>query len=445
MKNKVDILSFTYSSRGRDVDIIEPVLSKLEKDLDVSIERKWLYDNFVFDILKYKPKMLIDANAIGCVNHLWACRFASMLGIKVVTFVSEGDYRYIDGSLKTVIFGWNTKEELYEDLHLEWSQRNIDLFKTCKGFDERKVKLSGATGFDKYTIQQFMSRADFLKKYNKESYDKIIVLAGFTFDFMFNENHSTGPIYFGEELDGVKQSFFSLYTGWEDLVKTNPNILFVAKKHPLTENTKYDEFGGIAKYPNVVVIQTEENIFDVINVCDLLIAFESTTALEAWLLRKQTLLFNPVIQSFNRSTISQGSPIMKSVDELNAAIAEYYGGGSIASFNEKDEVRAAIIKDVIGFSDGRNYQRAAAEIEDLFLNRKKIPIKKDYFFIFKMLILGARNYIRDIIVGIKFLRKINRVNHYYKRTLIDYTQKEREYYKDVYGKAIKSFEEKQPV
>lgn len=26
MKNKVDILSFTYSSKGRDIDIVEPVL-----------------------------------------------------------------------------------------------------------------------------------------------------------------------------------------------------------------------------------------------------------------------------------------------------------------------------------------------------------------------------------------------------------------------------------
>lgn len=47
MKNKVDILSFTYSSKGRDIDIVEPVLSKLELELGVIIKRCWLYDNFV--------------------------------------------------------------------------------------------------------------------------------------------------------------------------------------------------------------------------------------------------------------------------------------------------------------------------------------------------------------------------------------------------------------
>ncbi len=33
MKSKTEHCSFTYSSRGRDVDIVEPVLSKLEKNL----------------------------------------------------------------------------------------------------------------------------------------------------------------------------------------------------------------------------------------------------------------------------------------------------------------------------------------------------------------------------------------------------------------------------
>jgi len=256
MKSKTDILSFTYSSRGRDVDIVEPVLSKLEKDLDITITRKWLYDNFVFDILKYRPKLVIDANAIGCRNHLWACRFASMMGCKVVTFVSEGDYRYIDGSITTMLFGWNTKERLYEDLHLEWSQRNIEYFKTSKGYDNNKIKLSGATGFDKYSLLSFMDRQSLLSKYKKDKFTKVVTLAGYTFDFMFNENHSTGPIYFGKELEGIKASLFALQDGYLELVKNNPDILFIAKKHPLTENKNYDEFSKIEKFKNVLILQT---------------------------------------------------------------------------------------------------------------------------------------------------------------------------------------------
>ena len=98
-----------FNSKGLEHrQINEQIKACALKDLDITITRKWLYDNFVFDILKYRPKLVIDANAIGCRNHLWACRFASMMGCKVVTFVSEGDYRYIDGSITTMLFGWNT-------------------------------------------------------------------------------------------------------------------------------------------------------------------------------------------------------------------------------------------------------------------------------------------------------------------------------------------------
>ena len=436
MKNKVDILSFTYSSRGRDIDIVEPVLSKLEKDLNVTVERRWLYDNFVFDILKYRPKMLIDANAIGCVNHLWACRLASMLGIKVVTFVSEGDYRYIDGSIDTMLFGWNYRQELYEDLHLEWSQRNIDYFKTNKGYDEEIVKLSGATGFDKYSLLHFMNKDDFLSKYGKSTYKKVVILAGYTFDFMFNENHSTGLIYFGEELDGIRESLYALRTDYEILVKNNPDILFIAKKHPLTMNPYYDEFSELQKYENVIVIQTEENIYDVINVSDLLVAFESTTALEAWLLGKQTLLYNPVIQEFNRSTISKGSPIITKCVELERTIHEFYDNGNISKFQELKDERDKIINNVIGYSDGKNHCRAAILIEDLFLNRPKRKIKTDVIFLCKMLLLGLRNYVRSLIVSIKCLRCIKRVNQFYQRTQNEYSDKEREHYTSIYRKAI---------
>ncbi|MFK1841056.1 hypothetical protein ACIXC0_10955 [Bacteroides fragilis] len=210
MKNKVDILSFTYSSKGRDIDIVEPVLSKLELELGVIIKRCWLYDNFVFDILRYKPKMLILANAIGCHYHFWAAKFASMLGIKVVTFVSEGDYRYINGSITTMLYGWNKEEHLYEDLHLEWSQRNINYFSTSPSFDENIVKLSGATGFDKYKLLKFLDKNDFLMKYDLGHYGKIVGLGGWTFDFAFNENHSTGPIFFWKRVGWYKGIFICI-------------------------------------------------------------------------------------------------------------------------------------------------------------------------------------------------------------------------------------------
>ena len=79
--------------------------------------------------------------------------------------MSEGDYRYIDGSITTMLFGWNTKERLYEDLHLEWYYKEtFEIFQTSKGYDNNKIKLSGATGFDKYSLLSFMDSSIFTFK-----------------------------------------------------------------------------------------------------------------------------------------------------------------------------------------------------------------------------------------------------------------------------------------
>mgnify|MGYP000556166498 CR=1 FL=1 len=58
----------------------------------------------------------------------------------------------------------------------------------------------------------------------------MVTLAGYTFDFMFNENHSTGPIYFGKELEGIKASLFALQDGYLELVKNNPDIFVRCQK-----------------------------------------------------------------------------------------------------------------------------------------------------------------------------------------------------------------------
>lgn len=437
MKNKVDILSFTYSSKGRDIDIVEPVLSKLELELGVIIKRCWLYDNFVFDILRYKPKMLILANAIGCHYHFWAAKFASMLGIKVVTFVSEGDYRYINGSITTMLYGWNKEEHLYEDLHLEWSQRNINYFSTSPSFDENIVKLSGATGFDKYKLLKFLNKNDFLMKYDLGHYEKIVGLGGWTFDFAFNENHSTGPIFFGKELDGIKASLFALREGYRALVTNNPDILFICKKHPLTINEYYDEFSLVREYPNVITLQTEENIYDLINVSDLWITFDSTTALEAWLLGKTTLLYNPVIQDFNRSSIMKGSPILTTPEMLIDSVKKIYENNRIIdAFSQKENERNNIIKEVIAFCDGKNYLRAADLITSLYLGEKKKKEKVHVAFILKMGGCGIRNFLRNLVAYSNFFDVIPRVRRFKNTRLALYNEKEREYYRLIYKEAI---------
>src|SRR6186713_1166138 len=92
MSEKVDILNFEFSTRGiRDIGIVEPVLSYLELKYDLKIVRACISDNFCEIIKTHSPKIIVVAHGIGTTNHYEMVKYASMKGIKVITFVAEGD------------------------------------------------------------------------------------------------------------------------------------------------------------------------------------------------------------------------------------------------------------------------------------------------------------------------------------------------------------------
>ena len=59
-----DVLNLEWASKGRDIDIVEPVLSFLEIKFDFKVVRESIL-NAEFKLLKYRPKLLVISNAVG--------------------------------------------------------------------------------------------------------------------------------------------------------------------------------------------------------------------------------------------------------------------------------------------------------------------------------------------------------------------------------------------
>src|SRR5690606_15552880 len=89
-----------------------------------------------------------------------------------------------------------------------------------------------------------------------------------------------------------------------------------------------------------------------------------TTAIEAWLLDRQTLLINPD-PDFGRDELYKGSVIYSNYETLQQAIDEYYSLGRVNSFFHEELIsqRNRIIRETIGFGDGCNHIRAAYYFE----------------------------------------------------------------------------------
>jgi hypothetical protein len=139
----------------------------------------------------------------------------------------------------------------------------------------------------------------------------------------------------------------------------------------------------LAGYQNVIYLCQEEAIHDLISVSDIWTCFESTTALESWLMGKQTIFINPD-PNFNRDPVYQGSALVHNTGEFQNSINEYYSTGRIKSFFDtaKDSRRKELIHDIIGFGDGKNHIRASEYFKKTVERSKSSTHNPEYKFHF---------------------------------------------------------------
>ncbi|NOR55564.1 MAG: hypothetical protein GQ531_05095 [Sulfurovum sp.] len=368
---QLDILNLEWPTSDRDLHIVTPVLVYLHERYSLTFKTESIFNGYYY-LLKYKPKMLIISNFQGADENNKIVKLAYKSGIKVVTFISEGNVK--PKAWEQFLWGWNKEKKLYVNKMLLWSKRSENIF--LENYPELKNKIvtTGATGFDRYNLLNFQTKENFLSK-NKFKSQKIIGIAAWGFDHLFDDYYERHEKYlistFGkEQIEMHRQDLFSLQKIYKKLIENNPDTLFILRYHPGTIDFKKNEFYGFENYENVFVSNKYQNqqyqISDLINISDLWIGYETTTALESWLLNKQTFLINPTRSDFIRENVHKGSPIVKNAQDAQVLMDEYFNNGTIAEFEYLQSFRDTIIKDVIEYGDGKNYIRAAEEVMKVF-------------------------------------------------------------------------------
>lgn len=395
--SNIDILNLEWPRSDRDLHIVTPVLVYLNKKYNIQYKSVSIFNGYYY-ILKYKPKMILMSNFQGASLNNEIVKLSYLLGVKVISFISEGNVK--EEALGQFLWGWNKDRKLYVDKMLLWSKRSERLF--VEKYPELKDKIvtTGATGFDRYQLLKFKSKKEFLKE-NNLKFEKIIGIAAWGFDHYFgeyfenNKNHYL-KVFGEEQIEMHKSDLYKLQDIYKKLIENNKDILFILRFHPGTIDFEKNEFYGLDKYKNVFISNRHENnqyqISDLINISDLWIGYETTTALESWLLNKQTFLINPTRSDFIRENVHKGSPIVNSANEAQSLIDEFFHNGTTDDFEKIQSFRKEIIKDVIEHGDGKNHIRAANEIM-VIINQpdKKIKIsfkiyKEAFKQIFKLVL-----------------------------------------------------------
>ena len=276
-----------------------------------------------------------------------------------------------------------------------WSGRSRDIFLSKYPKLEDKLVTTGGTGFDRYKLLKFENKDKFLKE-NKLKLRKIIGIGAWGFDHLFGDYYSKYKEHylkvFGEQqINMHRDDLLKLQTIYKQLIKNNLDTLFILRYHPGTIYFDKNEFYGLDEYDNVYISNKYKNnhyqISDLINISDLWIGYETTTALEAWLLGKQTFLINPTRSDFIRENVHKGSPIVKTHIQAQNLINEFFDNDNMRDFEKLQSFRDEIVKDVIEYGDGKNYIRASQEIIKV-LNTPDKKIKfgiKIYIEAFKQL------------------------------------------------------------
>lgn len=363
----IDILNVEHPNYDRDRHIITPVYLYLRKCLKYRV-KTCFHEQALWNLLIYRPKLLLMSYFHGAPQNVALVELCYKLGVKIVTLTTEGNYQRenLDGYL----WGWKRDKILLNEVLILWNERSRNLVLEKYPELADKLAVSGGTGFDRYKLFKYQQKEDFLRENGLSRYNNIIGIASWGIFYHIEDEvyfDSFRERYLGhytdEQIEMHRQDLKKMRKIYHQLINENPDTLFILRFHPLVRDIEQSEFKGCTEFPNVFIsdhkLNTNYKIDHLIAISDLWIAYDSGTAIEAWMLNKTTILLNPSGIDFIRESAYVGSVIVQSKEALEVVIKEYFRYGKIVDFEEKHLERERIIEEVIQYADGKNHVRAA--------------------------------------------------------------------------------------
>lgn len=363
---KTDILALnTHSYLSRDTEAFLPVFNYLRLH-GINIKHGPIYNGYYL-ILKHRPSVVFLDCIIGGRWHAEMALFAKKMGCKVVSLIGEGasfDWAKQDPKL---MWGWLHEQKVIWDAFFFWNQPTKDLFTSYFPSANKKIYTVGATGYDRYKFAHPKQLP------RSGEYSATVGVGCWVFSLPANDSWVN-----------INRQFFS--ENLQKIVQKNRNILFYIKLHPGANDDLF--LSGVEKCrfeKNVVILPAKTPIIDCIASSDIWLTFESNTALEAWLMKKQTALLNPAgIQfPYERLPFSKGQPNFSNADQWTEALQTFLRTRILPGYYELEKIRQHCTTQIIGHADGLNHVRTGNVILDILNAPDKTIIDSPRFSWFK--------------------------------------------------------------
>ncbi|MCB0476772.1 MAG: hypothetical protein KDC84_01330 [Crocinitomicaceae bacterium] len=370
---------------GRDVEMFLPICFYLREKLNADIKMSIFYD--AHQIKYYKPDIVFLPNTVGAEYYYLIAKLCSERDIPVFALDSEGNFR-TDG--KFDFWGYNIGKNYFQEFVCCWSERTRDYLKEKAPKYAEKIVATGNPGVDRYKIYDFISKEAYLKQKGKENYKYVVGYAAWAFAKIYYPQGKIDMIgYFdGDEsrLETIEPQRKQVEEVLKFAIENNPDTLFILKIHPLErklheEKRGVNECDNLEHYENVIIEYDEYNISDLIHICDLWTSFESTTAMEAWLLNKESMIiltdpnFSP---SLKLSKYDEAQPIVDSGEKFQQYFQQFKLTGRLEDFHSQSmrDIRNKIVAPIFGFSDGMNHLRVMKYLIEVI---EQLPERKSIY------------------------------------------------------------------
>lgn len=379
LKTKLDVLILVWSSNfSRDTTSSILISNYLEKK-GLTVMVKSIFFGLYY-IIKYRPKLVYINGGYGAIENYNIIKFSKLIGCSVVINTPEGNLWGDSNNIKEMIFGWNKKHNIIEDVNFQWSQRSMEYISQIDLLAKERFKLVGGVFFDIYKI--FCVNRNQYKKIN--NYTKIIGVGLWDFGpFYENDTRNLEVLkyYSHAEIENHKKDRILFKEILENTIHNHKDILFILKTHPGSQLGNFAS--GIDfenTFENVLIVNNDLGVFETILISDFWLAYDSTTIMEAWLAKKETILINPTGRNFNRASINLGSMHVETYQDLSSTIECLYNNIPIDRNVEYQSKRKKIISDSIEWEDGNNHVRASNEIITSLNNNniKKLNLKSRF-------------------------------------------------------------------
>ena len=405
MKKRCDVLVLIWGMIGRDVEALIPIIFLLKKKYKLSVKVKSLFNSTAIDF--YNPKILLVNGCNGSNKTFKITKYAKERGIHVVSLHAEGMFKKT--SLESCIIGWNKtwqptvdKWYLWNSQSYQWANNEYPQFKDV-------LDVAGSTLHEKYKIFKNNDFNNLLV--NKNKYKQIILYSGWGFDIAKKL----------AEQDRIKKNVIDYKNKVTNylklLIEKYTDVLFVLKYHPATideENTEINS--SFSNFENVIILKNEIPFYQLLLQSDLVITFDSTTVIDAWLAGKTTISLydgkRTVFQnkSFGYSDLRACSIVPENESDLLQYFDKYYKANNIIEFDNKELLRKKTIKEYIGDID-RKPSLKIAEYIFSSINKKNPQTRKINL---KLIKKGLKNIIFYYIKFLPASKKYTGMRNYYK-------------------------------